>query len=201
MAIDFTNILITVSDLRDRIGGPTTNPNSATYVTDAMLTEVIELKRDVAEEIVERQMERLSDEDILQMDVKFDAVTIAVSSGSNVASGTIPTANLPVIFKAHLSDGTQLDFDDDIHATANIYAGTDTTRKRYFIAGDDLLVLPNNGDNVVVYVPTKDEVRQILVSSIIDQVNSEVVEQARQMLRDRVAVTQGFREEAKTEAP
>ena len=37
MAIDFTDILITATELRQRIGGPGTNVNSQSYVSDTHL--------------------------------------------------------------------------------------------------------------------------------------------------------------------
>lgn len=201
MAINYTNILITASDLRNRIGGPTANPNSTSYVTDAMLQEIIDLKSNVVSEIVERRMETLTDEQINAMDVKFDQVSVSITAGNTVAKGTIPSNNLPVIRKAFLQDGAHLDFDNDIHGTGSIYSGTGVTKKRYMIVGSDILVLPNTSGTVVVFVPERDEIRQILVGDIIDQANKEIVQEARQMIRDRVAVTTGFKQEAINEAP
>lgn len=201
MAINFTDILITLTDLRDRIGAPSNNPNSQTYITDASLTTLITLKQKVVEEIVERRMESLSNDEIRAMDVTFDPVNITMTQGTKVASGDIPADNLPVIERIHLNDGTHLEIDLDIHDTANIWEGTGIVKYRFNVTGRKLLAIPNNAGTVVAYLPTLDEVRQILVADIIDQANVEIVNEAKAMLLERVKVSQGFKIEAQTEAP
>lgn len=202
MPIDFTDILIDVTDLRQRVGGPSANPSSDSYVSDTHLQNVIDLVRDEGEEIVERKMETLSNEQILAMDSVFSEVSITVTAGSVVATGDIPADNLPVVMKAYINDGTHLENDNDIHTTGNIYTiDCGIIKYRYDIIGDKVLVLPNNTGTVIMHLPTKDEVRQILVADIISQMNNEIVDKARQMIRDRVATAQGFTSEAQTEAP
>lgn len=201
MALDFTGLIITVSDLRERIGGPTTNPNSASYVTDAMLQNIIDRKREAVEEIVERKMEALSEEEILTMDVKFDPVDVSVTAGGYVATGNIPSDNLPVPYQVFVSGtGRHLDFDPDIKATADIYNGV-LTKYRFRIMGSRLEVLPNTSETIKVLLPTKDEVRHILLAPLIDAMNQEIVVEGRQMIRDRVGVSTGFKAEAVNEGP
>jgi len=201
MAIDFTNILITLADLRQRIGGPGTNVNSASYVSDTHLQNIIDLKKAVAEEIVERRMEMLTDEQIAEMDLKYDPIPIAVTAGTLLASSFTPDANLPVHFKAIAANGRPLTPDPDIYSTASNYAGSGFTKYRYFIVGNDLRVLPNTSQTITIWLPALDAVRQILVADIIDQINLEIVQEARQMLQDRVNVASGFKIEAQNEGP
>ncbi len=148
MAVDWTDIIITNSQLRQRIGGASANPNSESYISDAQLTDLITLKQKIAEEIVERKMESLSDEQITAMDLKFDQVSISVTAGQIVATGSISDTYLPVAFKTFIGiNGTHLEFDGDIHATGKIYNGV-LTKNRYFISGSDLLVLPNTSGTI-----------------------------------------------------
>ena len=202
MAINFTDILITLADLRQRVGGPSANPNSASYVSDTHLQNIIDLSREEAEEIVERRMESLSNDQLLAMDSVFDPVNVSMTAGNVVATGNIPEDNLPVVKKAYLNDGTHLEFDDDIHGTGGIYTSDcGITKYRYNVQGDTAYTLPNNSGTVVMLLPTKDEVRQILVADIISQVNAEIVNNARVMIQDRINTVQGFKIEAQTEAP
>lgn len=202
MAIDFTDILITVADLRERIGGPSNNPNSESYVTNDQIQDIIDLKREEAEEIVERRMETLSNDELLAMDSVFSAVNVSVTTGAVVTIGSIPDDNLPVVMKAHLSDGSPLTLDTDIHGTGVIYtADCGIVKKRYSITGNVVHTLPNTTATVVMYLPAKDEVRQILIADIISQVNMEIVKEASSMIRSRIGLVQGFKVEAQTEAP
>lgn len=199
MPIDYTDILITVSDLRERIGGPSNNPNSESYVTDAMLTSIIDHKREIASEIVERKMESLTNDQIKGMDITFDIVDIAVVASDFVAQGVIPDDNLPVEFRVIDSSGNHYEYDIDIYGTANINAGTGFTKRRYDFLGNDLRIIPNTNQNMKMWLPTKDEIRQILVVDVIEQVNNDIINEARKMIRDRVAVAQGFKVEAQNE--
>lgn len=202
MPINFTDILITVSDLRQRIGGPSNNPNSESYVTDAQLQNIIDLGREEAEELVERKMEALSNEEILSMDSVFSPVNVSVTAGQVTAIGNIPTDNLPVVAKATSNTGVHLEYDNDIHSTGGIYtADCGIVKYRYNIVGNTVYTLPNNSGTVVLHLPTRDEVRQILVADLMPTVNDGIVRKATEMLGMRVKVVQGFKIESQTEAP
>jgi len=201
MALDFTGILITLDDVKARSGSPSTSPNSQFNVPDQLFQNIIDLKQAVVTEMVERKMESLSNEQILNMDLKFDKVSVSTVGGNYVAVGTIDTEYLPCLYRCVNSTGIHLNVDDDIDGTGFLNTGTGVEKYRYFVDGDDLKVLPNTTSTITIHLPTKDEVRQVLLSEMIDSVNTEIVRESRQMVRERVGVTSGFKNEAINEGP
>lgn len=172
---------ITVSELRQRIGGVSDDKTSH-GLTDSELQDIIDQEEEALINAYESK-KSASDFDVIPSFL-VEAVDVSVDTTSPdtplLADGDI-TGDYESIPKTAIDadTGKELSFDPQIHSTArrsNLF-----TRYRYFVDEATVYVTPSTITDVTLWLPPSQTLFDTLMAAEVANFNQRVVEKAAQM--------------------
>jgi hypothetical protein len=186
--------IISVDQLRDEIGDPTTNTQFAGHITDSMLQGIIDNHVDW----LEKQAYQRLQEGKAKPVKRTEDVAITLSQNApfpELATGTLGSNHFPYATEAIVKspstyNGEPLDYDPRLITKA---------KKIFYdafmfdIENRDVLVYPKDVEEITVMVPRLEDAIEEIMGDIFSEVNNNIINRARQMQQAR---TQEFAEPA-----
>jgi len=180
--------LISVSALRETIGGPTLDTSEPGYVTDAMLQDIVDRHETAMVESMSKiAFQMIAQGQQIAPDSIFSHVALAVTHAGphqNLSSANIPTGFFPYIRSATTSTGKTLRYDPEITLSANtsffpVY--------RFFVTRDKVLISPKfNGSISAQMVRTEDLVSAMVSADSLIALNNAIIQEAYGLLQRRI---------------
>lgn len=187
--------IITVDQLREEIGDPTTSPQFAGHITDSMLQGVIDNHVDWLEQQTYQRIQEGSAKPIK----RTDPVEVSVSQNSRIpelASGNLHPNYFPYATEGRVRqpgsyEGKPLDYRPRLSSEA---------RKIWYdeafmfdIEDRNVLVYPKDVEEITIFLPTVNHAVQEVMSDMMADVNNNIINRARKMVQAR---TEEFAEPA-----
>lgn len=187
MAAKLDSILLTVSELRARIGGALADTRLAGYILDADLQAILDEERGrlvgMATNIAREAL--LSGKSLL-VGTGVSRPVVASGHWSGTYEATIPEQYFPFVFRADTAEGDAITYDDQLLRLRY----SSVPRRRYFVTERTaVFLLPDSPapEAVSVALATEEAVLDSLVSEDVAQSNERAVAKATAMLKARIA--------------
>lgn len=181
--------IITVDQLREEIGDPTTNSQFASYVTDDMLRGIIDrhvswLENQALQRLKEGTQKPISQTDAVEIDLKGQSHLPGVASGT-LRDFYFPYATEGVVQSPSEHAGNSLDWNPNLYQKTQkiFYNGA------YFfdIEDRDVIVYPSDVDKITLHCPPTEHAVQEIMADMVTDVNANIIERATQMIQAREA--------------
>lgn len=185
---DYSQI-ISVNQLREEIGDPTTNTQFAGYVSDDMLRGIIDRHVDWMESQALQRLEEGTRKPVKQTDpveVSLENRTelpgIAVG---NLGENYFPYATEGVVQSPSDHQGKSLDWQPNLIREAQkiFHNGA----YLFDIEDDDVLVYPETIERVTVFAPSRTKAVEEIMADMVSEINNNIINKARTMMEAREA--------------
>lgn len=187
--------IITVDQLREEIGDPTTSTQFASHISDSTLQAIIDRHIDWMES---QSLQRI-EEGTRKPVERTEPVEISVSTNSTnpgLTVGQIGSSYFPYATEGVIRDpmdyrGDALDWQPNLFRESQkiFFNGA----RMFDIENRNVLVYPSDVDAITLYLSTKENAIREIMADQIAKVNDRIIERARMALQAR---TQEFAEPA-----
>lgn len=180
--------VITVQELREEVGDPTTDVRFAGNVTDEMLKGIIDrhtaqLERLALQRLEEGRRKPVKDLTPVQVDVSTDTAFPGLGKG-RINGNYFPYATKCIVQTPSEHQGRSLQFDGDI---MNTVGKSPFTKYRFSIEDQELIISPSDVTKVTVMLAKNEDAIAEMTADVLDETNKSIIESARFMIEARAA--------------